>query len=499
MMKQFFKRFLLGLLLILAIAAIGLFILSKWPLPDPPQPNAPISSIVISNVNIVDIELDTIYNKSILIENGKISWIGNGSDRKWSKKTKVISGKGKYAIPGLWDMHTHVDSELAPHFSFPLYVANGVLHIRDLGGHAPYPLKKQWQRQVKSNELLGPNIASIAASNLYRANSEGHVKEFVNHFPEDTTAFIKILNAVLPEHFPLLMKEAKKKSIPVLGHKPRSVSATDAVRLGFKSFEHARLFLFECYPGAEQLRNDYYKKYTGVLEDHIQLDNTKALQNMLDNHSDYMFQQLVNEMISHETWFCPTHITRKMDAFADNDIYRTDSRLDYINRIERMEWNSDADNMVQNDRSTEGRKTYMDFYLKGLELTGKAHNMGLNVLTGSDANDSYSFPGFSTHDELQELVKAGLTPAEALRSATILPAIYSNLSDQYGSIKTGKFGDIILLEENPLENISNTKMINMVLHQGQIYGRSDLDYLLEHVKSMASSWIANAHLLWLER
>jgi len=498
-MRKIFKTFLLGILFLVTVTAIGLYMLSSRSLPNPPQPNDPVSRIAINNVNIVDIEFDSIYSQSILIENGKIIWIGNVDSRKWPKETKVISGKGKYAIPGLWDMHTHVDSELAPHFSFPLYIANGVLNIRDLGGHAPYFLKKQWQSQVKSNELLGPNLVSIAASNLYRAKSEEHVKELVDQFPGDSTDFIKILNAVLPEHFTILMEEAKKKSIPILGHKPRSVSAVDAVRLGFKSMEHARLFLFECYPGAEQLRNDYYKKYTGELEGGIMLDDSKALQIMLDDHSDLMFQELVNEMISQETWFCPTHITRKMDAFADNDIYRNDPRLAYINRIARWEWNGDAEQMIKNDPTPEGRKTYMDFYLKGLELTGKAHDMGLRILAGSDANDTYSIPGFSIHDELQELVKAGLSPAEALAAATILPAVYSNISEQYGSIETGKYGDIILLDENPLEDISNTKKINMVLHQGQIYARSDLDYLLEHVKSMASNWTVNAHLFWLER
>lgn len=354
-MKKILKIFLVGILLVVIIAAISLYTLISSSLPNPPKPNNPISRIGIHNVNLVDIELDSTYSQSILIENGKISWIGEVDSQEWPKETKVISATGKYAIPGLWDMHTHVDSELAPHFSFPLNIANGVLHIRDLGGHAPYELKKQWQSQVKTNDLLGPRIESIAAKMLYRSNSEEQVKALVAQFSENSTDFIKVLNAVSPEHFPILMEEAKKNSVPVLGHKPRSVSASEAARQGFKSFEHARLFLFECYPGAEDLRKNYYKKYNGELNDSIMLDDTKSLQLMLDDHSDIMFQELVNEMISHKTWFCPTHITRKMDAFADNVTYRNDPRLAYINRIARLDWKGDADHMINYDPTPEGK------------------------------------------------------------------------------------------------------------------------------------------------
>ena len=140
--------------------------------------------------------------------------------------------------------------------------------------------------------------------------------------------------------------------------------------------------------------------------------------------------------------------TRKMDAFADNKEYRNDKRLKYIPFMKKFEWKMDANGMIDRDPSPQGRKAFMDFYLKGLELTGKAHDAGVKILAGTDANDTYCFPGLGIHDELQELVKAGLTPMEALKTATVNPAAYFDLSTDYGSIAKGKIADMVLLDAN---------------------------------------------------
>ena len=138
----------------------------------------------------------------------------------------------------------------------------------------------------------------------------------------------------------------------------------------------------------------------------------------------------------------------------------------------------------------------MDFYLKGLELTGKAHQVGVRILAGSDANDTYSFPGMGLHDELQELVLAGLSPMEALKAATFNPSDYFNLTKDYGSIEVGKVADMVLLNANPLEDISNTIQINHVFFNGAIYDRIDLDNMLQYVESNASSLPLGAKLTW---
>ncbi|HAA12143.1 MAG TPA: amidohydrolase, partial [Cytophagales bacterium] len=229
------------------------------------------------------------------------------------------------------------------------------------------------------------------------------------------------------------------------------------------------------------------------------LDNPVALRQMIDLHDPAMFQELAEAMVEHETWFCPTHITRKMDAYADNHAYRHDERLHYLPRSLRRAWGRDADGMIERDPSPEGRQTYMDFYEKGLELTGKAHAMGVKVLAGTDANDSFCYPGFSIHDELQELVKAGLTPAEALLAATRLPAEFFGKTEDYGTLAVGKVGDVLLLEANPLEDIRNTETLTTVIQAGRVYTQKDLQRLLTYVKKQGRSPWLSVKAAWLSR
>ncbi|MCP4726750.1 MAG: amidohydrolase family protein [bacterium] len=445
---------------------------------------------------MVDIESNSISKCSILIENGRISQVSHPDSLKVPDDAELIKAVGKYIIPGLWDMHTHVGSQMAPYLTLPLFVANGITNIREMGGQAKDEDKLRWKKEIESHVLQGPRFQSMAGVSVGYLNSDEQARSVVSDFSSESPDFIKVFNAVLPEYYTVMQNEANKYSIPVLGHKPRAVNAMSAVKAGFKSIEHARLFLFECYPGAEGLRERYRLRYTGEDNKDGRVETIDDFREMLETHSDSMFVALVEEMILNNTWFCPTHVTRKMDAFADNFAFRNDHRLKYINRYQRFNWNRDADGMINDDPTPRGRKAFMDFYLKGLELTGEAHKKRLKILAGTDANDAFCIPGFALHDELQELVKAGLTPAEALKCATILPAEYVNCTHEYGSIEKGKVADIVILNDNPLTDIANTQKIHMVLYNGNVYDRSELDNLLEFVERTASSWSVLARLIW---
>jgi hypothetical protein len=495
-MKRILFRVFLGLVAVLVLVIGGFALMLAFPVPDPPAPKKSVDSVVISNAFLVDLESDSISKRTVLIENGRMTWIGLDDSLTIPADAEIVDASGQYLIPAFWDMHTHVGSRMAPEFAFPLFIANGVTNIRDMGGQATYEDKQQWAQRILSNELLGPRFQSKAGLFVAQLSSEQQTKALVEGFPDAAPDFIKVYNAVLPEFYFLLLEEAGQRSIPVVGHKPRAVKAVDALRAGHKSFEHARLFLFECYPGAENLREAYRARYAGEAKQDGPLVTTKVMREMIDTHSDSMFMALVNEMIAHNTYFCPTHITRKMDAFADNAKYREDPRLKYIDRLRKLMWGRDADGMVDGDPTPAGRKAYMEFYLKGLELTGRAHKAGVKILAGTDANDTYCFPGFGIHDELQELVKAGLTPVEALRSATALPAEFFDLTAEYGSVDVGKVADLVLLEANPLVDIANTQKIAMVVYGGNIYTRRDLNDQLAYVEKMASSWLGLAHMLW---
>jgi imidazolonepropionase-like amidohydrolase len=126
----------------------------------------------------------------------------------------------------------------------------------------------------------------------------------------------------------------------------------------------------------------------------------------------------------------------------------------------------------------------------------QAHNAGVRIVAGSDAGDTYVFPGFAIHDELAELVRAGLTPTDALRSATIDSARFSGKAGEYGSIEVGKVADMILLNANPLTDIRSTGKIAGLFFNGQYLNRAALDELLVFAEDQAGSLRTNLQLLW---
>jgi hypothetical protein len=138
--------------------------------------------------------------------------------------------------------------------------------------------------------------------------------------------------------------------------------------------------------------------------------------------------------------------------------------------------------MVASDSSPEGRRSYMEFYRKGLELTAAAHRAGVGVLLGTDSGDTFVFPGAGVHDELVELTRAGLTPADALRAATLNGAEYFGRTAEFGSVKSGRYADLVLLEANPLERIDHSRRIAAVVFNGRVFQRAALDSMLASVE-----------------
>ena len=486
----------IGFLAIQIILLVIFFTMVALPVAEPLKANTP-NTFFITNVTIINPGAEAILREqTVLIEGKRITYVGDSNTIILPQNVERIDGNGKYLIPGLWDMHTHWGSRFAPQLSMPLFIANGITNIRDLGGGTNLKLKSKWREETLTGDLLGPRV--IGQANLFIENLETkeQVHKLLNSVSFDEPDFIKVYNSVLPGPFFSLMNEANELGIKVLGHKPRSVSAIDASKAGYESFEHARLFLYECYSGADELRATYLRRYTSETESSGYVVTPTKLREMVDLHDSKMCNELMKVMVENGTWFTPTHITRKMDAFADKDTYRKDERLKYIHFAQRLAWTIDADSMIRIDPSSKGRQVFMDFYLKGLELTGKAHQVGVRILAGSDANDTYSFPGMGLHDELQELVLAGLSPMEALKAATFNPSDYFNLTKDYGSIEVGKVADMVLLNANPLEDISNTIQINHVFFNGAIYDRIDLDNMLQYVESNASSLPLGAKLTW---
>lgn len=440
-------------------------------------------------------------NQTVLISQGRIAAVGDEGAIELPPGTAIVDGRGRYLLPALWDMHTHVYA-VSPLLDLPLYIAYGVTNVRDMQG-CPQPNdpfiacadeKRQWSAEAVAGTRVGPRVVH---STSFMANGPGirkrlknvpeffetatpeQARAFVRHFAGRVEA-IKVYDRLPREAYLALVHEARRLGLEVVGHRPLAVSAVEAAQHQ-KSIEHARFILQESFPGSAALR-----EVAGTAQ------WREDRRRMLDEHDPALAEAIFAAMKANGTWYVPTHLTRWVDAYADDARVREDPLLRYLHPLMHWQWLEDVDATVKQDPSPAGREAYREFYRKGLELTGAGHRAGVKILVGTD----YIVAGVDVHREMEQLVLAGLTPADALFAATVAPADYFGLSDQYGSVAAGKVADLLLLEADPLEDIRNTQRIHAVIFNGNLYDREKLDRIAAHVQSRARSWSIACKILW---
>jgi imidazolonepropionase-like amidohydrolase len=428
--------------------------------------------LVIENVSLIDaINPSVQLNKTVVIVGNKIKAIGDNGKVSIPSKAKIINGKGKYLIPGLWDSHVHLSTGKN---SFPLFVANGVTSIREMGGDLQEV--KQLREQVANGRLLGPRIKMAGtfleserwlnwATDLAKKDnhlalletlskriglkSPEHARETVKKLAADGVDLIKVRNTHSPETFLALLSEAKKYGLPVAAHAPRMnlISASEG---GLKSIEHV---------------------------------DTVAV-----TRGDIDLKELAQTFARNGTWYTPTlvvgikwRLTGKEDlAKILNDVDgKIDKRNLYVRRETLENWKRDFES-----QKNEGSFDWAAQTRKGMSEFRTMHEAGVGVLAGTDFGAVLIYAGFSLHDELEALVKeGGLTPFEALQAATKNPPHFFNMQNEIGTIEVGKIADLVLLTANPLESISNTKKIDSVILNGKYLSQSDLRGLLKTART----------------
>jgi len=458
-----------------------------------PAPNA---DLAITGIAVVDVERGSLArNRTVLITGNRIVAVTPAGTR--TNAARRIDGTGKFLIPGLWDMHAHLHGSGNPTgIELPLFVAHGVTGVRIMGADRPSvnPARtpgldqhRALQAQITAGTVTGPRLLALASwavngaagisdsmPGFYKARTGEEGRQLARYFKERGFDFIKIYNNVSREGYLGLAEEARVLGLPFAGHEPASLSAIELSNAGQKSIEHSRIFLFNCFAGADSMQK-------GLLR----ISPTQRRRRMVDEYDPRICAEVFRTFARNGTYITPTHGTRKMDAFADDSAYRRDVRMKYIPLPQQRAWNTDANGMVASDSSPAGRRSYMDFYTKGLTLTRDAYRAGVPMMVGTDAGDSFVFPGSSVHDELGELVKAGLSPAEALRAATMSGARYLGRSGEFGTVQAGRFADLVLLDANPLDDIANSRRIHAVVLDGRYLDRARLDALLAGVEVAA--------------
>jgi imidazolonepropionase-like amidohydrolase len=387
-------------------------------------------------------------NMTLIIVGNRITVIGKTGKVRVPKDAQVINATGKYLIPGLWDMHVHLgDEDFDKNFYLRLFIANGITGIRIMEGAPEYHL---WRKEAESGTLLAPRMViagqMIGFGNLSNI-SEAQARAEVRKAKQAGADFIKVHDNLSRKSYFALIDEAKLLGLPVEGHTPVSITAEEASQAGQKSIEHL----------------------TGLAP--AEADSAVA-------------EKWFAVFKKNQTWQCPTLIMRHNYALLNDSSFASDPRLKYVKPGWKERWlrmTKEAERWPQGEAAKR-----METIRKEDALVGKMQKAGIGILAGTDDANPYVFPGFSLHDELTLLVKAGLTPMEALQTATYNPAKFLGLLSSLGSVEKGKYADLVLLDANPLEDISNTKKIVAVIINGRYLQRESLDKILADVEATAN-------------
>lgn len=447
------------------LALLGVLSIALTALSAPPRP------VAIAHVTVVDVRSGRLLpNQSVLLDGDRIISVGLSADVSVAKGALRVEASGKYLVPGLWDAHVHLT--YLGRCAIPIFVANGVTSVRDAGSRLEDIAK--WRADIGDSVLLGPRIKS-AGPNLESVDwlerawkllpaehpawklgprlpvaapeQAAEIVESVAHLGAD---FIKFRN--LPRaSFKAIAAAAKRRGLPLAGHAPHATSLTEASEAGMKSIEHAETVMLALGALPEQRRLGSFR--------------------LLAQNGTLVTPTLVADVVGHLT---PD--SEALSIVADANGTR-DARRKYISAKTIELWRLGLDL----------KKRYGDppdwssLYRREIEDMRLAHSVGVKFMAGTDVGGITGlYPGFGLHDELELLVKkVGLTPLEALQSATTIPPTFFRRKP--GIIEPGNVADLVLLDSNPLEDIANTRRIRAVIIGGRVLQREDLDALLSGI------------------
>jgi imidazolonepropionase-like amidohydrolase len=425
-------------------------------------------TVAITDVTVVDVAAGALRpHQTVVVAEARITAVA--PDARVPDGARRLDGSGRFLIPGLWDMHVHLLWDPAIDTLPALCVANGVTGVRDMHTHFPFEQFTGWIREIHEGKRIGPRFfytgpildgpvpiwpGSIAVKDV----------EFGRQAVRDLNAkgvhFIKVYERLPREAYFAIADEARKQGLRFAGHVPEAVTPAEASGAGQASIEHLSHLLQHCNRGASgEMKDVVYDAARGAA--------------------------LFETFKRNGTWHCPTLIVAETATFGREERFANDPRRKYLTPT--------ILSRVGFDDSKRDYAATLHHWREERKLMRDLHAAGVPLLAGTDAPIVRNVPGFSLHDELKCLVDAGLTPAEALRAATLNPARFLGMKKEMGTVEAGKRADLVLLSADPLADISNTTRIEAVIADGRLFDRSALDAILTQVESAARAERKSQH------
>ena len=462
-------------------------------------------SLAIKRVTVIDATgRGPQPNMTVIVEGDRIVAVGPWRKTHIPRKAAVVDGTGKFLIPGLWDMHVHGASDARAPWSHLLFLANGVVGVRDMSGP---PDAHAWRAAQASDQDPSPAIylgsPIIDGPNPVWPDSivvtdEAQGREVVEQQRQRGADFIKVYSKLSRDAYFAIADEANKCGIPFEGHVPESVTAAEASNAGQKSIEHLTRVADACSKeetsiDSEMQRQEAVFRAPGATMAQ-KIDSGKSIislnMRVVETFDEAAAQSLFALFVKNRTWQCPT--LTLLRAQIDDPLLANDPRLKYLSREVRAKWDDGYyKNFPPEPRSAIVELSKLQFD-ESVRLVGLMYRAGVPILAGTDTMNPQCFPGFGLHDELALLVDAGLSPLAALQAATRNAAEFMGQLDHRGTIEVGKTADLVLLDKDPLADIHNTRSIQAVVLSGKLYPRAALDAMLAKAQTLASTQDASA-------
>lgn len=449
---------------------------------------------VIENVGIIDPIDGLELNMSVVIKENKILDIFKTREIVLSPKNKVHKGTNKFIIPGLWDSHIHFAFEKDLATSMPnLFLYHGITSLRDTGGE--FDFVNKFKQEAISNpktksrvKIAGPLIDGkfnvYDGSNIYFPKlsiqniDNNQLERNVRLLIDKKVDFLKAYEMLSPAQFKMLSNLAKENNLKLTGHVPLSMSVIEASNLGLNSMEHLRNLELSMTKMSEKLfqeRKNLLLNKSSIKGSELRsLIHSKQRMKSINDLDSIKINNVIDALIKNDVWQIPTLILYKNFA---NKTFKNPDYLQFLNLLpeERKEVWIKKINAIDNVIN----KDVVEYTVWSKKMVDFMHDRGISFMAGTDTPIGFLIPGLSLHQEIQELYESGLSELEAIQTATINPAKYFNLENSLGRIKSGFIADLIILDKNPLESISNTKSIHAVIKEGHLMNRSYLDSLMK--------------------
>ncbi len=462
-------------------------------------------SLVIKDVTVIDSTGHAAEpNMSVDIEGGHIVAVGPSKKAHTPKNATIVDGMGKFLIPGLWDMHVHGASDGRAPWSQLLFVANGVVGVRDMSGP---PDAHAWRATQASNPDPSPTIylgspivdgPDPTWPDSIVAADEAQGREVVDQQQQRGADFVKVYSGLPRNVYFAIADEANKRGIPFEGHVPEAVSAAEASHAGQKSIEHLTLVAEGCSKeektmAAERQRLEaLFRSPDANMPQKIAAGQSIIRLNfhVVETFDDATAQSLLAQFIKNGTWQTPT--LTLLQAQIDDPLNANDSRLKFLSKEVRAKWDAGYYSHFPPPARAAMIQLAKAEFDESKKIVGLMYQAGVPILAGTDTMNPDCFPGFGIHDELALLVEAGLSPLAALQAATRNAAQFVGQLDSRGTIEVGKTADLVLLDKDPLADIHNTRSIQAVVLNGRLFQRAALDAMLAKAQTLASREDAGA-------